>query len=395
MAEVSVIIPVYNTEPWLKECLQSVCCQTLRDIEIICINDGSTDRSLAILQEFAERDERIVIINHNNRGISYARNTGMNRAKGKYIFFLDSDDFLAYDAMEILAGEMRKKNLEILFFDVNVISEEGVDEKWLQGERRYFARFHEYPSKCKGEELYRLFRTNNEYITPVYTMLLDRAFLLGHSLAFLEGIMHEDELFTSECLLLASDTGYLDRKLYNRRIREGSLMDLQRSDKKTFSVFSCFMCVKHMLQFCHDLEYQKENEEILSSEVDRLIGNCHNRYEKLDEKERSRVLELTGKDRFLFKALVLTSFDRNEIIKGLRKEVRKKTEIIKETESESQKRIDFLEQENSRVQKKLSQMQEKSVQADREMNNIKGGWSFRIGRTITFIPRRIKKLLKK
>ena len=105
MVEVSVIIPVYNTEPWLEECLESACGQTLKNIEILCINDGSTDGSLAVLRKFAERDERIVVINQENRGVAHARNVGLNRAKGKYIYFLDSDDWIAPDALEVLAGK--------------------------------------------------------------------------------------------------------------------------------------------------------------------------------------------------------------------------------------------------------------------------------------------------
>lgn len=93
--KVSVIIPVYNVEPYLSSCLDSVCHQTLRDIEIICINDGSTDRSLDILQSYAERDSRIQVYSQENRGPGKARNAGIYRAHGEYIQFVDSDDMLA------------------------------------------------------------------------------------------------------------------------------------------------------------------------------------------------------------------------------------------------------------------------------------------------------------
>ena len=89
---VSVIIPVYNVEPYLRECLESVIHQTLREIEIICVNDGSTDNSLRVLEEYQGRDDRISVISQDNQGLSAARNCGMRYAGGEYIYFLDSDD---------------------------------------------------------------------------------------------------------------------------------------------------------------------------------------------------------------------------------------------------------------------------------------------------------------
>ena len=89
---VSVIIPVYNQEKYLDECLSSVCGQTLRDIEIMCVNDGSTDESLKILNKYAKNDSRIHVFSQSNQGAGVARNLGLSKAKGKYLSFLDSDD---------------------------------------------------------------------------------------------------------------------------------------------------------------------------------------------------------------------------------------------------------------------------------------------------------------
>lgn len=97
--QVSVIIPVYNVAQYLRQCLDSVTGQTLSDIEIICVNDGSTDGSPAILEEYREKDGRIVVINRENGGVSAARNCGMEHARGKYVYFLDSDDYLDPEAL--------------------------------------------------------------------------------------------------------------------------------------------------------------------------------------------------------------------------------------------------------------------------------------------------------
>ena len=98
--KISLIIPVHNVEKFLRECLDSVVNQTMRDIEIICINDGSTDGSLDILKEYATKDDRIIVINQTNGFVESARNNGLKIAKGKYIQFVDSDDYLELNACE-------------------------------------------------------------------------------------------------------------------------------------------------------------------------------------------------------------------------------------------------------------------------------------------------------
>jgi glycosyltransferase involved in cell wall biosynthesis len=111
---ISVIIPIYNTESYLSRCLKSVCSQTLSDIEIICINDGSTDKSAGIIKKFAEKDKRIKVITQPNKGLSAARNIGLDSCQGDYIFFLDADDYLQPQALEIFYKTACKSNCEVV-----------------------------------------------------------------------------------------------------------------------------------------------------------------------------------------------------------------------------------------------------------------------------------------
>lgn len=113
MTKVSIIVPVYNVEKYLKRCLDSLVNQTLKDIEIICINDGSTDGSLAILNEYVRNDDRIVVINQENSGQSVARNRGIDVAKGEYLGFVDSDDWVSEDYFEKLHNSAIQNNAEI------------------------------------------------------------------------------------------------------------------------------------------------------------------------------------------------------------------------------------------------------------------------------------------
>ena len=145
--KVSVIIPVYNTEPWLKECLDSVLRQTMAGFEVICVDDGSTDRSGAILKDYAARDARFCVISQKNKGQSAARNAGINVARGTYIYFLDSDDYIEPDLLETACRELDKKKLDIVFFDTVVFGETGISRETVDIKNKYYSYDYFYNKK--------------------------------------------------------------------------------------------------------------------------------------------------------------------------------------------------------------------------------------------------------
>ncbi len=114
MSKVSIIIPVYNAEKFLNKCLDSVIEQTYKNIEVICVNDGSKDRSLEVLKEYQKKDERIVIIDKENAGVSEARNDGIRKSTGEYITFVDSDDWLEKDAIESMYNALIEKDVDVV-----------------------------------------------------------------------------------------------------------------------------------------------------------------------------------------------------------------------------------------------------------------------------------------
>jgi glycosyltransferase involved in cell wall biosynthesis len=123
MSQVSVIIPVYNTAPYLRRCLDSVCGQTLRDMEIICVNDGSTDDSADILRRYENADRRVKSVEHqHNRGPAAARNTGMRAARGEYLSFLDSDDWIDQGYLQALADAAERENVSVVM-NTNIVEE--------------------------------------------------------------------------------------------------------------------------------------------------------------------------------------------------------------------------------------------------------------------------------
>lgn len=114
MSKVSIVIPVYNAELYISRCLDSIINQTYTDLEIICVNDGSKDNSLQILKKYQEKDERIFVIDKENAGVSEARNDAIKRSSGQYITFVDSDDWLEKDAIELMYKALIENNADVV-----------------------------------------------------------------------------------------------------------------------------------------------------------------------------------------------------------------------------------------------------------------------------------------
>ena len=124
MVKVSVILPIYNVAPYLDETFRSLINQSLSDIEIIAVNDGSTDNSEDIIRKYAQQDARISYFSQQNQGQSVARNLALQHAKGKYIYMMDSDDVIDTDALRICYDYAEKNEADFIFFDVDTIQEE-------------------------------------------------------------------------------------------------------------------------------------------------------------------------------------------------------------------------------------------------------------------------------
>lgn len=185
MPKVSVIIPVYNVEKYLRECLDSVINQTLNDLEIICINDGSTDGCLDILNEYASRDSRIRIINKENGGLSAARNDGIMQATGEYIGFVDSDDWISPDFYENLYSAAVKYKADIACGDLYRTGN-GLDY--------YIVRYKKTKvAKSLYDKFAMAYLPKHNY---VMNRIYDRMKLQKKKLLFEEGILFEDTLFS-------------------------------------------------------------------------------------------------------------------------------------------------------------------------------------------------------
>lgn len=217
MLKFSIVVPVYNVEAYLDECLRSLQGQGMADFEVLCVNDGSTDGSRALLAEWEKRFPQMRIIDRENGGLSAARNTGLDAAHGEYVLFADSDDWVETNALEILDTNLRLptsdlRPLDMVCFACRRTDNDAADA--LPSEEacgwdyynRHALEHREVPFVCVWQRCYR------------------RQFLLDNALRFHEGILHEDNEFTPRACLAAKRMKVIPDVLYHYRVRPGSIM---------------------------------------------------------------------------------------------------------------------------------------------------------------------------
>ena len=221
MPAVSVIIPVYNVEKYLRECLDSVLAQTFPDLEIICVNDGSTDGSRTVLSEYVAKDDRIRIVDRENGGLSEARNSGASVATGKYIYFLDSDDWLEPNAMQKCFEISEKHHLDVFIFDCKA-EFESEDLHDCFAFKPSDTPYEEIA--LTGPELFEKQYKNHDYLVCTWLRFIRREYYVAKKLSFYPHLIHEDELFAFYCDLLAECSMYQHWMLYHYRIRANSIV---------------------------------------------------------------------------------------------------------------------------------------------------------------------------
>ena len=239
---ISVIIPIYNKETYLKKCINSVINQTYKTLEIILINDGSSDNSLLICEDFLKKDERITIINQNNQGVSKARNNGLNKAKGEWVCFLDADDYLDSSCFEDLIKYSLNDNIDVIQFGLR---------KWQGNNYLGERRNNNYLICHTFEEL-----LNSLTLTPVSACLhlVKKSLLDTNKIIFDEDMSYgEDMLFMYKVFMCAKSIVLTDKVLYNQVLSDNSLTRSSVSYKQ----------LKNNLDFSNRLiEYAKEKEQL-------------------------------------------------------------------------------------------------------------------------------------
>lgn len=242
--KVSVIIPVFNVEKYVEKSILSIINQSLKEIEIIIINDGSTDSSLDIIQKLAKQDKRIQIISNPNNGLSIARNLGIYKATGEYIYFFDSDDILDINTLELCYNKCKLNNLDFIFFDADVFTDDEISTSNFN-----YIRSDKYEDiTYSGINILEKQLSSGGYRSSSCLNFINRDYLNDIQLFFYPKILHEDELFTFILYLKARRVGLYKRVFFHRRIRKDSIMTSTYGDQRTLGYLTVCRELHHYLQ---------------------------------------------------------------------------------------------------------------------------------------------------
>ena len=271
--KISVIIPVYNSQKYIRECLESIINQTYKNIEIIIVNDGSGDNSLEIMKKYKELDERVIIINKTNEGVSIARNVGIDVSTSDWIMFVDSDDYLQNNAVENFA-----KNIEN---DAQVILS---NVYFLENNKKRIApcsytKKTIFQQKNKIELIESIFYDNKKwkmkYAATPFAKLYNKKFLIENKIKFINNVKYgEDGLFNFLAYNYANKIVFIDSITYNYRIHTESVM--KKYDSNLIENYNKLLIeLKRVLKERHLYEIYKNEYNFF---VLRQVNKFFNRY---------------------------------------------------------------------------------------------------------------------
>jgi len=393
--KISVIIPVYNVENYLRQCLDSIINQTLKEIEIICINDGSTDSSKQILEEYALKDERIKIINQKNKGVSAARNTGIDAATGEYIGFVDSDDWVKLDAYEKLYNKITREDVDIVFSRYNYVFEDGR----IEHNPNYFKELDEIKINSIDENLELL------KISPsIWTKIFKKSFILDNKIRFPEGVLAEDLFFIVQYLLKANGIVYLNNYFsYNYRIRDSgeekstihirnkkSLMAMIDGYLKTYNILKDQKQEKYFSVFFKEHFQYWMNSFILSntssSEKKELLEKVSFLFEKVQEHK----LELDMNYLPLFNDIVDKKFDQAILFSDIIADFKKRETRSHDRYLKLQKNYLKLQKNYYKNNQRLEKLLDNRKKQVAELQTVSGWLNYKFKNIFNRLKQRVK-----
>lgn len=279
--KLSIIIPAYNVEVYIEKCLRSCIEQNIspEKYEIIVINDGSKDRTLDIISELMEEHKNIKVFSQRNLGLAATRNRGLDIAKGEYVWFVDSDDYIENNCLKNICDKLH--NIDILVLGYKEIKGNEV---------RYF-RYAEKETR-NGNDL-----LNCDILMPVQLYIFNRYFLKKYSLTFSIGIFHEDFEFTPRMLYYAKKMEFYDEFVYNKLIRSNSITAVFNPKRS----YDMLIIANNLVQFFNKIQNIKKSK--YSNLVSLAINNALYIITKSDIEEKERFLKVIFENRYLFKIM--------------------------------------------------------------------------------------------
>ena len=230
MPKFSIIVPVYNVESYLAKCLDSILCQSYKDYEIIAINDGSTDNSSKILKEYVDKYDNIIVINQENQGLSQARNNGVKEAKGEYIIFVDSDDFIEKDLLKKINDSLLN-NPDLVRYQIREVSDKLTDYN------------EESFTNLSGKDAFKKI-VKYHYVENAWSYAIKKEYYLKNKFSFKKGLLHEDFGLIPLVIIKANIVNSIDYIGYNYVQRNNSIMNnsnYEKIRKKAFDVLEQYL----------------------------------------------------------------------------------------------------------------------------------------------------------
>ena len=241
MVKLSIIIPVYNVENYISQCLESIFSQSFKDFEIICVNDGSSDNSLGVLQNFKAKDDRIIIIDKKNEGSGIARNAGLAMAKGDYVYFVDGDDWIEDNALEKMVSKADELKTDILIFGgLSYYNNKGKNGGYSTDKfsKKYLDKV--FSSKDIKKDIFK-------FPSTAWTKLYRHDFLIKNNIKFQDIKAGQDQLPFFHSMIKAERIALLPQNLYcYRKNRKGAVTAAKK--KKNFSPVYVFYGIEEMLK---------------------------------------------------------------------------------------------------------------------------------------------------
>lgn len=301
--DVSVVIPVYNTESWLDDCLSSVLAQTGVSIEVVCVNDGSTDASRRILERYADADPRVRIIDQPNSGQSVGRNAGLDAARGRYVIYLDSDDFWVEDGLAALVRRAEEEDLEVLLFESVAFRDGDVgDDVWARYST-YYPRSRGYTRPRSGARMVADMRAHGDYRPHVGMYLARTSHVRDAKVRFIPGIVHQDNPYTFALLLNSSRVSLAKSFFYARRLRPGSTITTLRAAASAKGYLLSYLAMRSELDR-HELD--GPTSRAMQGLIAGVLESARKQVTRLPSAEREALgaLDIGGEGRSVVAGLV-------------------------------------------------------------------------------------------
>lgn len=395
--EVSVIIGAYNTQDYVGETLESLFDQDFANFEIICIDDGSTDGSLRVLEEFAARDPRITVAHQDNQGVSRARNVGTELARGQYLYYMDSDDLLERSALRKMLDVAKQNDLDVVYIDgCAFYDSEDLRNAYPHFEAAY-DRCLDYGVLDNGADLVAaLYRNGDDYV-PTWLAMYRKSFLESNSIRFIEHVLHEDNAFFFATGVLSKRSGHCHEKLLRRRVRSNSIMTQPTTFSNAYGYYACSLEM-FRAYFSIDKDLSPATRSALKAFIFRTLRNSTAALEKIPESEWGAVFGLP-EDSFSVKYAALmpavASLGRARCSAKV-DEFRSQLQASRKSGEEKDHRIDCLitERDNAREElsktkldfesqsKELAEVTEQRDAALNEVARIRQSKSFKVGNAL-------------